>query len=156
MRDRVTGDKKQSQESTSIIDPVTEKEVTKVDDIKAVLFKYCTDLLTNRPPRPGYEDDIACKMMLHEVRMLESDNDTEIALTHDTFESSLKELSVKNPDKYYFILRAGSDFKDALFNLYEKVWNSEDKPEQWSKTKLVQLYKGKGDPKMLSNLRNIM
>ena len=97
MRDRVTGEKKQSQEATSIIDPATEKEVTKVDDIKAVSLKYCTDLLTNRPPRPGYEDDIACKVMLHEVRMLESENDTEIALTHYTCESSLKELSVKNP-----------------------------------------------------------
>ena len=67
----------------------------------------------------------------------------------------MKELSVKNTEKYKFIIHGGTDLKDALFQLFSTVWETEVRPQQWRHTTIVQLYKGKGDPKLLSNQRNI-
>ena len=79
----------------------------------------------------------------------------ECKLTREIFDKSLLDLKKKNGDKYKFILRAGSDYRNALYNLFKKVWSSEEKPDQWNKTTIVQLYKGKGDHRMLSNIRHI-
>ena len=97
-------------------------------------MKYCADLLTNRNPKRGFEENIDLKNLVHDIRMLENDN---FDLTEEMFEGSLKELSIKKKDKYSFILNGGEDLKKAVFALFKKVWESEIKPESWKKTTIV-------------------
>ena len=44
---------------------------------------------------------------------------------------------------------------DCIFHLFLKVWDSEEKPEQWRSTTIIQIYKGKGDITEFSSYRNI-
>ena len=153
LKDKIVG-KKAAQEATTMKDPKTNKELTKRKDIKEAALSYCVDLLTNRSPKPGFEEDLILTDLIHEKRMRETiDDDVEFSRT--TFENSLKVLEKKNKNKYEFILKGGNDFKESLFNLYSLFWDSEDKPDQWRKTMIIQLFKGKGEKNEFSNQRNI-
>ena len=118
-------------------DPKTNTELTGRKDIKVAALSYCVDLLTNRRPKPGFEDDLMLTDLIHEKRMSEIVED-DIEFSRTTFENSIKELKKKNSNKYEFILEVGNDFKEALYKLYSLVWDSEDKPDQWRKTMIIQ------------------
>ena len=81
------------------------------------------------------------KDLIHSLGMEENlENDV---FTEFFCENSIKELKKKNGKKYEFIVKSGKSFKEALYNLFCLVWNTEEKPEQWRKTTIIQLYKGK-------------
>ena len=153
LRDRVIGKKKAAQEATIMKDPVTNEPLTKRKEIREASLNYCVQLLTNRDPKPGFEEDIAIKDLIHDTRMREViDNDVEFS--EELFEKSLSELK-KNKQKYEFILKGGKSLKDILFSLFSLIWSSEVKPDQWRKTLIIQLYKGKGERDEFGNQRNI-
>ena len=135
-------------------DPNTQEVLTKRKEIKEASLNYCVDLLTNRTAKAGFEEDLRLKDLVHEVRMAEDPED-DIQFSPEIFEKSLKELKKKNKDKYEFVLKSGSDLKLALFKLFNLVWTYEEKPEQWRKTGIIQLYKGKGERDEFGNQRNI-
>ena len=64
-------------------------------------------------------------------------------------------LRKKHARKYEFILKGGKSLHNALYTLYESVWNEEVKPESWKETTIIQLDKGKPDKADLSNKRYI-
>ena len=127
-----------------MIDPVTNEALVTRGKIKEASLNYCVDLLTNRSPKAGFEEDVKLKDLIHEARMKEVHDDDEDTLSMDVFENSMKELQKKNKEKYAFILKGGNDFKQALFKLFSLVWHLEEKPDQWRNTVIVQLFKGKG------------
>lgn len=154
LKDKIVGKKKVSQEATTMVDPKTKEELKSRKEIKEASLSYCVDLLTNRSPKPGFEDDLRLIDLVHEARMNETvENDVQFSKV--IFEDSLKELSKKNKQKYEFILKAGKDYKEALFKLCDLVWEAEAKPEQWRKTLIIQLFKGKGERNEFSSQRNI-
>ena len=154
LKDRVVGKKKSVQEATTMKHPKTGKELTDRKEIREASLEYCVDLLTNRSPKPGFEEGVELIDRIHETRMTETVED-DIELTSTIFENSLKEIEKKNKKKYEFILNGGDDLKNALFKLCCMVWKTEDKPEQWRKTLIIQLFKGKGERNEFSNQRNI-
>ena len=133
-----------------MIDPVTSEE-----KIKEASLNYCIDLLTNRSQKAGFEEDVKLKDLNHEARMNEVGDDDDVRLSMEVFENSLKELEKKNKEKYAFILKSGNDYKQALYKLFSLVWNSEEKPDQWRNTLVVQLFKGKGEKNEFGNQRNL-
>ena len=130
-----------------MIDPITSEELVTRGKIKEASLNYCVDLLTNRSPKAGFEEDVKLKDLIHEARMKEVDDDGDVRLSMEVFENSLKELEKKNKEKYAFILKSGNDYKQALYKLFSLVWNSEEKPDQWRNTLVVQLFKGKRERK---------
>ena len=156
LKDKVVGRKKIGQEATTMIDHVTSEELVTRGKIKEAALNYCVDLLTNRSPKVGFEEDVRLKDMIHEARMNEVvDDDGDARLSIEVFENSLKELEKKNKEKYAFILKSGNDYKQALYKLFSLVWNAEEKPDQWRNTLIVQLFKGKGEKNEFGNQRNI-
>ena len=134
-------------------DPVTEKLVTDVEEIKRISLDYCVDLLTNRKPKPGYEQLIEKKKEIHEERMNEViDNNVEFSEAH--FDECMETLKKRNNKKYDFILKAENGFRKSLVALFRYIWTTVDKPDQWRRTTLIQLHK-KGCKDDLSNYRNI-
>ena len=100
--------------------------------------------MTNRDPKPGFEEDIAWKRAVHEIRMEENiTNDVEFS--YDMFQDSLKMLKKKGGGKYKSILRAGKAYHDALYKIFEVVWKNERKPETWRNSVLIQLPKKSKD-----------
>ena len=53
------------------------------------------------------------------------------------------------------IMKGGPALRNAMFNLCSVVWRTEIIPENWEKTTLIQLYKGKGPRNNLGNMRYI-
>ena len=140
LKEKVLGSKKAQQEPAVIKDPITNKLVTDVESIKKVSLKYCVDLLTNRKPKPEYEQFIEMKKEIHNERMAEViENDVEFSET--LYNDCLKILKKKNPKKYAFILKGGEALKKSLVALFRYVWTTEDKPDQWRRTILIQLHK---------------
>ena len=91
--------------------------------------------------------------MIHYVRCYDDGSDE--ILTNMAFDNRINLIKKKCPEKYKFIVNSGEAFKNCIFQLFEKVWSLESKPEQWKSTVVVQLFKGKGDPSEFSNQRNI-
>ena len=86
----VVGRKKSCQEATVLVDPKTSVEVNSVTEIKRVSLEYCKNLLTNRSPKPGYENIIKEKEKLHDIRMAERMNDYEVDLNYEIFISAIE------------------------------------------------------------------
>ena len=64
-------------------------------------------------------------------------------------------MKTKHQDKYKFIVKAGGGYQECLFSLFSDIWESEEKPQQWRNTVIVQIYKGKGDKNDFDFQRNI-
>ena len=99
--------------------------------------------------------DIEVKRIIHTVRMSSDEPDDNCEFSEENFYLTYKKLASKPGTKYEFIMKAGDSFLPALFNLCKIVWETEKIPNSWSKSKLIQLYKGNGPRNVLSNHRYI-
>ena len=151
MKDRVIGPKSATTEAVIIEDPSTGVPILSPEILKKTSLEYCVSLLTNRIPKIGFQDIIDEKNRKHRERMEETVEDDDGKLAIDKFNKVLNKVEKKNIDKYNFILKGGKDLKKALFHLYSMVWESEEIPENWLESELVQLYKGKGSYNNLNN-----
>ena len=89
----VIGSKVHEEEPTSLIDFATSTEVSSCHEIKRVSLEYCKNLLKNRKPSSGFEEELALKQFVHEIRMKENIcNDIEV-LTLEMFEESYSKRS---------------------------------------------------------------
>ena len=152
---KIVGSKKMGQEQVSMRDPKTNLEVFEPDDIKTVSLQYCVDLLTERNVYDEHKDYYYVQDMIHVLRCEENTNDDDKELLIEDFEKRLKLLNTKCKSKYQFILKAGQGYQECLFKLFSEVWGSENKPQQWRNSMIVQIYNGKGDTDDFNNQRNI-
>ena len=141
---KIVGSKKMGQEQVSMRDPKTNLEVFEPDDIKIVSLQYCVDLLTERNAYDEHKDYYYVQDMIYVLRCEENTNDDDKELLIEDFEKRLKLLNTKCKSKYQFILKAGQGYQECLFKLFSEVWHSENKPQQWRNSMIVQIYKGKG------------
>ena len=154
LKARILGEKKAKQEAVSMENPESGEMLFEPNEIKEASTEYLVKLLTNRKPNPGYERDIETKEIIHKVRMKE-DIQNDDTFTDEDFGNLLKNLRKKNKEKYQSILKAGTDYLRLLYSLFQKIWNSECKPQQWELTVAHQLYKGKGRVTQFLNQRFI-
>ena len=155
-KEKIVGSKKMASEAVVVIDPKTNEEVNTPEGIKRVALEYCCDLLTNRKPNIGYEEDIKMKKLIHEVRMKDDGESEEVdELKEDRFEETYAILAKRRGEKYKFICRAGESLKAAVMKLCHTVWKKEKLPERWYKSTLIQSYKGKGPRGVLDNQRHL-
>ena len=155
LKAKILGEKKEKQEAVVIEDPDTEELLFDAESIKAASLKYLKDLLTNRDPREGYENDLKVIKILHNKRMAEQNDENNEELTKDDFKNMLKMLEKKNKTKYKFILNGGKSYQSCMFKLFKITWKTEKKPTQWNNTIAHQLYKSKGVKSKLSTYRFI-
>ena len=85
--------------------------------------------------------------------MTEMPEDDDENLTYEDFERILSRFRSKGKKSYQFLTKAGPEMLQVVFKLLCRVWESEDIPEQWSDTTLIQLFKGKGSREDLSGYR---
>ena len=141
LRDKILGNKKVTQEPVVIIDPETEREVTKPAEIKKVSLKYCVNLLTDREPKAEYRNIVTKKDTLHRERMREIvDNDID-NLPYIVFVKTLNILKTKHKTKYEFITKAGNSLVEALYKLFQLIWKKEEIPKGWMESRITQLKK---------------
>ena len=61
LKDDIVGPKKIAQEAVVLLDYTSNEVVNEPSQIKRVSLEYCKDLLKNRKPKNGYEEDIFLK-----------------------------------------------------------------------------------------------
>ena len=54
-----------------------------------------------------------------------------------------------------FLIKSGQKFQYGIFKLCERIINNEEIPASFDSTLLIQIFKGKGNPQVLSNSRFI-
>ena len=87
---------------------------------------------------------------------MESNNRLEhTVLTEEMFEEAVSRFKKKNKKCYEFITKSGTMFKDAVFKIFKRIWQTEEIPSAWDLTTLVQIYKGAGAREKLENNRFI-
>ena len=157
LKEKIVGTKAVASEAVVIIDPKTKAEVSNQNEIKRVSLEYCSDLLTNRSPKAGFEEDILMKEFIHKFRMVEdyNDNDDIVELSEERFNKTYDILAKRPGEKYKFIMKAGNSLRPALYNLCKVVWKTEVQPQRWCKSTLVQQFKGKGSRGVLYNQKHL-
>ena len=82
--------------------------------------------------------------------------ENEAVFNKNMFNETFKKLKKKGGDKYKSILMGGDSLLNALYKVYEVVWNYEKKPDSWCNTIVLQLdKKGKKDKSDLESKRFI-
>ena len=89
------------------------------------------------------------------MRMHEEEENDHNELTVNDFNKALEYVYKNNKDKYKYVLNGGDSLKNAVFNLFKEVWSQEVIPEGWKKSKLVQLWRVRGNKSSLANMRYI-
>ena len=154
LKEKVVAKKKEPEEPCIVNDPSTNAPVFKPSQIIKTCADYCQNLLKRDEPKEDFVMDLEWKRRVHDVRMKEVLDD-DLKLTKDMFNEALKLVKKKGGHKYDFILKAGNSLLEALFKLYQTVWNSEKKPDSWRDTTVIQLYKGRGLKEDLNNKRHL-
>ena len=155
LRDMILGRKKSPQEQVVIKDPETGNEVSTPDEIKRVSLRYLVNLLSNNPPGEQFKGHVERLKTLHFERMREVYDEDNKELSKETFEKTLKVLSSKPGNKYRFLTNTGTSFRNALFNLFQTAWRTEELPRIWHESTVIQLKKGKRDDNDLDDIRHI-
>ena len=135
-------------------DPNTGEMILDTEHLKKAALDYCYKLLQNDIIDPDYEVEINIDTVLHNQRLSQTNNH-EVTLEYEDFEARLKHVAQNSGDKYTFLLKAGQDFRNCVYQLFSKVWETEEISQQCRKTVIVQLYKMKGDITSFDSQRNI-
>ena len=89
------------------------------------------------------------------MRMKERDEE-DPKFTKEMFIETINHIKKKAANKYKSITKGGQSLLNALYRLYEVVWNEEVVPETWRETLIIQIDKDvKKDKSDLENKRNI-
>ena len=86
--------------------------------------------------------------------MNEHTEDDEPFLSRERFEKTWTTLKTTKKDKYKFLLNGGPSIKEAVFKLFQIVWETEECPLLWDRTRIIQIFKG-GIVEEPSSYRNI-
>ena len=77
-------------------------------------MEYCKALLTNDTPKEEYKTLMENKERLHRERMEEVIEDDDDELTLERFFIALKQIELKNGNKYDKIRKSGMSYKLAI------------------------------------------
>ena len=162
IKEKIMGKKKQGQVPEAIEDVETGEMLVEKDDITNMSLKYCVKLLTNKDPPEGFEKKMDSLVKIHDVRMKiqnesesESEDEEDSKLTKIEFENLIQKFKSKNKHAYDFLTKAGEGLQETIFKICELIWNSENIPEQFDLTTIIQLWKGKGRRESLLSQRFI-
>ena len=142
--DKIKGKSKDGPELVAMKDPFTNEFIFSPDELKASSIKYCADLLQNKKIDPNYSEEIELENLIHYFRM-KDDSKKEEEFKQSDFDETLKKVAKKCGEKYKFLVKSGNGFKNCIFRFFNQIWKDEEKPQQWRKTIIIQLYKGKGE-----------
>ena len=155
LKSLITGPKVKPQERMAINDPVTNELLTDPEQIKNVSLQHNIKILTKKEPLKEDENLILMKKARHEEMMNKKSDDEEWELTFSMFCKVTDKIKSKNKNMYKLFNKAGIAYKVAIFEFMKKIIKSEIVPQSYKFTTLTQIWKGKGSPLSLNNMRFI-
>ena len=155
MRARIGGSKKVAQDAHAIKDPITGELLVATEEIKRATLEYNCNVLKNNEAEEGFEELVKMKEELHDTRMNDKIGKGSFKVTGENFKQVVNKFEEKKKQSYDFIVKAGPEFRHAVFRLCKRIIENEEIPACFELTTLQQIYKGKGSKTDLSNSRFI-
>ena len=154
LRSLINGPKHAKQEPQAINHPETGDLITNREEIKNVSLEHNKKILTKNEVPKEHEDEIRKQKLAHE-KIMES-NDKDIwTLNFQTFKSVLCKIKDKGKNMYKNLFKSGERYQLAVFLYMSKLIKTEQLPLLFARTSLSQLWKKKGSPLDLNNMRFI-
>ena len=98
------------------------------------------------------ENIVQVKEILHNMRMKEDTLD-EFVVEEDEFKEVVKVFKRKDTKSYDFLVKAGKNYQEVIGHFVSKMIKSETFPDDFRKTVLHMIWKGKGGAEVLKNSR---
>ena len=155
MKKLVTGPKIKGNESTAINCPITNNLITNEEEIKKISLEHNIKILTKNKPQEEDKELIKEKQRRHQKMMDRDESIEEWELDRELFTKVDNKIKKKNKNMYKLYNQAGQEYKLAIFEYMKKVIKSEQIPQKYKATTLTQIWKGKGSPLSLNNMRFI-
>ena len=92
------------------------------------------------------------KEALHDMRMLENTKD-EFDIEEDEYKDVVEAFKRKDTKSYDFLVKWGKKYQEAMGHIVMKLIKTETFPEDFRKTVLHMIWKGKGEAAVLKNSR---
>ena len=141
MREVIGGKKKGKQEAHAIKDNETGEMVVSNMEIKRVFLSYCLNILKNNEPKEEVKELVKLKEEVHEMRMLEKENESENEISEEEFFTAVCKFESKKSPMYNFLMKRGFKFRMSIFKVCKRFIQSEEFPSSFNLTTLLQLPK---------------
>ena len=115
-------------------------------------MKYCVKNLSNNKLSKNVEKIYKLKEALHDMRMLENTKD-EFDIEEDEYKNVVEAFKRKDTKSYDFLVKSGKKYQEAMGHLVMKLIKTETFPDDFRKTVLHMIWKGKGEAAVLKNSR---
>ena len=150
----ITGNKVKSQNPSAICHPETNELIVNKEEIKEVSLQHNLKILKKNSPRECDLEEIENKRDNHNRIMNKNDLDC-WELDKPIFNKVLNKVKESNKNMYKHLNKSGPKYKEAIFLFMKKMISSEEIPNSYGQTYLCQIWKKKGNPLSLNNMRFI-
>ena len=156
MKTFIQGSKVGNKEAMAINDPSTGELIVNKNQIKDVSLMHNVKILTKNPPR---EEDLeyieSMKAKHNDVMSKQLSDPKPWELNESTFKKVLNKIKEKNKNLYKLFIKSGDLYKKAIFLYMKRLIKEEKVPYSFKETSLTQIWKGKGSPLDLNQMRFI-
>ena len=130
-------------------DPKSGKITQDREETFDVLINYNEELMKKDESEEEEDEELialqeAKKFILEEALKADTFAEDE-TLTVEDFERVIKKIKQNNKNVYSDFIKAGHSFQLAIFLFYKKCYEQETRPQSFSWTELLKLFKGKGN-----------
>ena len=154
LRSLINGPKHAKQDPQAINHPVTGELITNREEIKNVSLEHNKKILTKNEILPEDEAEIERQKLAHK-EIMESEDKEQWTLNFLTFLKVLSKIKDKGKNMYKNLNKSGERYQLAVFLYMSKLIKTEQLPKLFARTSLSQLWKKKGSPLDLNNMRFI-
>ena len=154
LRSLINGPKHAKQDPQAINHPVTGELITNREEIKNVSLEHNKKILTKNEILPEDEAEIKRQKLAHK-EIMESEDKEQWTLNFLTFIKVLSKIKEKGKNMYKNLNKSGERYQLAVFLYMSKLIKTEQLPKLFARTSLSQLWKKKGSPLDLNNMRFI-
>ena len=126
------------------------------EDIRRSVLQYNAEVLEKNECRNERAKQLReMKAETVEAMGKVKDNDSDEGITWEEFRVVCNKVHAMNKTCYRDFTRAGPKWQATMYLMFKRIYDTEDIPKEFMRTKLKQLYKKKGDKSKLSSYRFI-
>ena len=124
MREVVNGPKKKAQEAKTIKHPESGELIVSSKEIKKTTLEYCLGVLKENKPAEDVEE--LRKRQEELFKEIVEGADGKFEISRELFEQCVARFEYKKKKLYNFLVKAGDEFKEAIFCLCKRIIKDEE------------------------------
>ena len=150
----ITGPKIERTEASALCHPETKEVIVNRDEIKRVVLEHNIKILKKNEVPDSAKAKVEEKKKVHERIMREEDKDS-WGLDLNCFNEVVRKMTRKGKRLYWPLTKSGAMYKFAIYKYLELIVKTENIPDSFLDTSMTMIWKKKGSPLDLNNMRFI-